>query len=807
MTATAAFAQSKDSDARSVEFDAELDRLRDAIEDFRAGRISDVQFRAVRVPMGVYEQRQSGQFMLRARCPAGVTTPQGLARLAEVSAAFGNGVLHVTTRQDIQVHRVALEAIDPALRRLAAAGVSTRGGGGNTVRNITVCTHAGVCTDELFDVSPSATEVSRRLLADPRSFTLPRKYKLAFAGCGRDCEGALVNDLGFIARVRDGIPGFAVYVGGGMGARSRIGELLLAFIPSHEAGLVADAVKRVFDQHGNRKDKHRARLRFLVEQLGLARFRELYLAERAHDAPAAGDLARLEPTPSSVALPRPATLSDAGVQGSRTSWLTRCVAAQRQHGLNQVTLPLQLGDIDSRAATALADIAGRFGERALCTTQEQNLVLRSVRDEELAALHEELVPLGFGDGTPRVVQRLVACAGAATCKLGLCQSRGLAAEMTEALLGSGLDLDAAADVSIRISGCPNACGRHPLAAIAFAGAARRVGGQLVPHYLVQLGGRHGEERTRLAVGTMPVPARLAPRFVKELLTSYLATTAPRDFDAYLDAEGRGLAATLLQSFRLAATDPELALHSVDWGTTEPFSLAGRGPGECGAGVFDLIEVDLASAAEALAAGRYYAVVTLAARALLVTRGEQPANDAEALDLFCGHFLTAGFIDAKFGPLIAAAKASATAAPPRAHFAGDPADAAALLAAVRALYAGMDASLRFNAAATTAVSDATAALGAPAAPGATAVAKQPGAEPAPTVPVKDFRKVVCPLNYVKTKLVLASMRAGDRLVVLLDEKGARSVPASAAADGHAILSAVAEADGWRVLIQKGEPAGG
>lgn len=257
----------------------DLEKLREMTVQFQAGTVSAAYFQAFRVPMGVYEQRESGTFMLRVRLPAGGMLPHQMRGLAEVAKKDGNGILHVTTRQDIQVHRVPLDAIHPALVALYDVGLSTKGGGGNTVRNITACYDSGVCKKEVFDVAPYAVALTEFLLSDRLSYELPRKYKIAFSGCNRDCAGATTNDLGFIAKRHGNVSGFTVYVGGGMGAYNRVADLLEDFVPASQFYLLAEAVKRVFDKYGNRKNKHKARLRFLIEQMGFEAFQRLYRGE------------------------------------------------------------------------------------------------------------------------------------------------------------------------------------------------------------------------------------------------------------------------------------------------------------------------------------------------------------------------------------------------------------------------------------------------------------------------------------------------------------------------------------------------
>jgi len=675
--------------------EGELHELYQTVERFKARELSEAQFRAFRVPMGIYEQRESGTYMLRVRLPAGGILPHQLKRLAEVAAAYGNGVLHVTTRQDIQVHRVALDAMYPALLSLLEAGLSTKGGGGNTVRNITACHDSGVCPREAFDVAPYAVAVTERMLPDRLSYELPRKYKIAFSACSRDCAGATVNDLGFIAHRQAGAEGFAVYAGGGMGAKSRVGNLLHGFVPASDAFLVAEAVKRLFDKHGDRKNKHRARLRFLVERIGFEAFQRLYEEELAA-------LRAAGPAPLTVrALPGgepgrnwPASAPTPAPSAEFARWREANLTPQKQAGFFMVELPLVLGDLPAQKASALAEVVAAHGEGMLRATPTQNLVLRWASEEELPALHQELSALGLAEPQPLVLRNLVACAGASTCRLGICLSRGLAKALRQSLRASdSLDLDKLGGVQIHISGCPNACGRHPVAGIGFAGAARRVAGRLAPHYALYLGGRVTEGQTRLALATGTLPARNVPAFALAFLKAFQASRQAPDLQAFLDHGGRSVAEALVARYREVPAFEDDQSFYYDWDADLPFSLAGRGPGECSAGVFDLIEVDLASACEALNAGRHYAAAALAVRSLLITRGLQPKDDAEAFELFLTHFVRQGLVDRRVEPVVSAGARHALAADQAQTFAGAPADVAALVFAVRSLYDQMDASLR------------------------------------------------------------------------------------------------------------------
>ena len=772
----------------------DLKKFEETTDRFRNGKISAAEYRALRVPMGIYEQREEGTFMLRVRIPVGGVLPHQMRTLAALARKYGNGVLHVTTRQDIQVHRVRLEQIQAALLELNGAGLSTKGGGGNTVRNITSCPDAGVCAREAFDVSPYCIALTEFLVADPLSFQLPRKYKIAFSGCPGDCSGARVNDLGLVAKRAGSSLGFAVYVGGGMGAHARVGDLLEEFIPQGEAHRVAEAVKRVFDQHGNRKDRNKARLRFLVEQIGLARFRELYVEELErlrNVSPSGGSPVRDLPRRN-----RPAFKTAAPPHAEFDAWRKKNVLPQKQNGYHLVHIPLPLGDIPSATLEKLAETVAEHGEGMARTTQSQNLVVRWVHEDELTSFHRLLAAAGLAKPTVPVLRNMISCTGASTCKLGICLSRGLAAAISEKIVQDRLDLDALGEFRIHISGCPNSCGRHPVAHLGLFGVARRVGERLVPHYVIQVGGGTVGDRTRLAEGKEPVPARSVPAFVADFLRAFLASPECPDYEAFLSAGGREAAKKLVVAHQRVPPFEEDKNYYYDWGAEAPFSLAGRGAGECSAGVFDLIEVDLKSSHDALREGNLFAATVLAARALLVTQGQEARTDADALQLFSTHFLDPGHVSVAFRPLIEQAQRSALASRPE-DFHGSAstpllasaAEVSALVEAVQTLYDRMGPSLRFPPTA------------------------QAGAQPPQSSPVftsasdvkidrnADFHGVACPLNYVKTKLLLEQMEKGQVLSVLLNQEGLRNVPASVERDGHAVLSVKQAGDRWQVIVRK------
>jgi sulfite reductase (ferredoxin) len=631
----------------------DLDKLRQMSEAFQAGAIDAARFQAFRVPQGVYEQREAGTYMLRARLVAGVLTPEQMRVAAGVAARYGNGQLHLTSRQDLQVHGVGVANIHAAVVELTRAGLATKGGGGNTVRNIAACYLAGACPEEVFDVAPYVARQTETLLEDGASFQLPRKYKIAYSGCGKDCAGATVNDLGFVSKIREERRGFSVWVGGGMGSNSRVGKLLEEFVPAEDALRVAEAVKRVFDQKGNRRDRHRARIRYLVEELGFEEFARLYREE----------LAKL---PAAEAWQPEATASE-GVT---------------------VELSPELGVMDAGQMEKLAAVVERYGEGFVHATNWQTVTLRGVAAGAVARLKEEVGALGIAVDEPLTLRHLMSCAGASTCRLGIGLSRGLAGAIREELKGSGLGLDAGA--TVHISGCPNSCGRHGVASIGLQGAARRAHGRLVPFYVAQLGGHVEEGKTVLATGNLAMPARKVPGFVAALLKEFEASAEAPDFQAYLAAGGRETAARLAQE---RAGVPEDESYFYDFGATEPFTLQGRGQAECGAGVFDLIGLDLAAADGALAAGRRFAAVAAAARALLVTREQSARDDGEGLRVFERFFVEQELVGQEHAGLVKRAVAAAEAGDPEAALGATAEEAGALVGAVKELYASLSPSLK------------------------------------------------------------------------------------------------------------------
>jgi sulfite reductase (ferredoxin) len=678
---------------------AELDELDSYIARYQRGEIDAATLKVRRVPFGCYEQREDGTYMVRIRATGGALTPLQLRVIAEISARYGSDAIHITTRQEFQIHQVALENVLPVMRELLSAGLASRGGGGNTVRNVLVSPDAGVGIDEVFDPSPYAFALTSRLIAESDSWLLPRKFKIAFSNSLADSSYAEFNDLGFVAQNRDGQNGFSVYVAGGLGTKPEVGHLLHEFIPPEDVYVVSCALKRLFDKHGNRKNRHAARLRFLWKTLGEARFRELYEEQlhitRGENHPAL----HIEDVPQFSLLPPFAPEKDTTPEFYQ--WRDRYVENQKQSELVSVRVPVFLGNFKNEYAIRLAQFLAPFGGYVLRASFGQNLRLRNLPKSYLPNvfhLVRELTELASG---PRLIGNSIACTGADTCKLGICLSKGALSATVERLTRSSLDLDQIADFKLNLSGCPNTCGQHMLADLGFYGNVGRNGQHMFPAYMVVAGAEIGNGNARLAKPIDRVSARDLPEFVHDVLKLWIARKNEYpSFSAYVDANGTQEIQEIAGRVREIPAFSKDSSYYQDWGAAESFSLVGRGIGECSAGLFDLIEVDLNSARQLREEFRsgdpqsedtLYGITLRSARALLITRGIEAPTDAAVFDNFAKHFIQAGLIDRRFESVIRSAHQKNTGELNQLEE-----EVFALLNAVEALYRSMDNSLRFPA---------------------------------------------------------------------------------------------------------------
>ena len=598
--------------------------------------------------------------MTRIKIPYGGWSPEQMETIAALAEEYSDAILHVTTRQDIQLHYVHIEDTPDLMRRLAAVDVTTREACGNSVRNITACPLAGVCHTEAFDVSPYAHAMMRFLLGHPDVQDFGRKFKPAFSGCEHEACGLVnMHDAGFIGQVRDGKRGFKVFIGGGLGAVPHYAKVLSEFTPEEELLPQMQAVARVYARLGERKNRNRARIKFLVAKLGIEEFRRLVEEERVtlpHDPRWTAYLEDLPRTqgepvrepqprrpPSSPPLPR----GDEGggdKPASFDEWYRTNIYRQRQAGYCTITINLPLGDITSDQTRALADIARKYVGDNIRTTVEQNLVLRFVSEADLPALYTELKAVALAAPGAGSITDVTSCPGTDTCKLGIASSRGLGGQLREHLLAKGPNLDPAIQgLHIKTSGCFNSCGQHHVADIGFYGVSRKVANYTVPHFQVVLGGEWTNNAGSYGLAVGSVPSKAIPPMLDALTEKY--TQERNDGEMFKDwvaRLGKKEIRDFIEPFMKVPDHSDDATYYADWGDPREFTLGDMGIGECAGEVVSLFAIEIVKAdslafesqialeeddyarADALA---YQAMLT-AARSLIRTRFIDITNDPE-----------------------------------------------------------------------------------------------------------------------------------------------------------------------------------
>jgi sulfite reductase (ferredoxin) len=554
--------------------------------------------------------------MQRIKIPAGGLNASQLETMAELAEEYSDGIAHVTTRQDFQLHYVHIDDTPSVMRRLAAANITTREACGNSVRNVTACPYAGVCADESFDVTPYSRALSRFLLGHPDCQSFGRKFKPAFSGCAQHaCGLTSLHDLGLIAKTRVDEStgreelGFEMYVGGGLGAVPYHAKLLDAFIPPEELLPITQAIARVFARLGEKKNRNRARIKFLVQDLGIEKFRELVLEERKvlpfdprwteyiEQARAEFQEAPLKASSAeNVELSQLVTIGNLnGDSEDFKRWLKFNIRPQRQPGYVTVNVALPLGDITANQLRSLADIIRRFTRETIRTTVEQNFAIRWVSKADLPELYKALNTAGLANVGAGALVDITSCPGTDTCKLGISSSRGLAAELRRRVEEKNFESDDAVQkLHIKISGCFNSCGQHHVADLGFYGVSRKIAGHAVPHFQVVLGGEWEHNAGSYGLPVVAVPSKNIPKVVSRLTERYLAERQPGEvFKDFVKRTGKAELKNMLDDL----TRPPAGDRSFfsDWGDVREYTLGDMGDGECAGEVVSLVEFGLAAA--------------------------------------------------------------------------------------------------------------------------------------------------------------------------------------------------------------------
>ena len=857
----------------------DLDYTQSLIDQFKAGEIQAGQLKSNRVPMGIYEQRKNQHYMLRLRCAGGLVTPEQLAKIAFVGHQLSTSHLHVTTRQEIQIHNVDIEDAIPALKKLEKVGISSAGGGGNTVRNMMVDDRSGLTADEEFDVYPYVEELTSRLIAEKDSFTMPRKYKVAIDTSVATANYSYIADLGLQARIKDGQRGFRVLIAGSAASNAHTGWEVFDFLPEKDLYRAAKALKNWFHKYGNRRNRHKARMRYVFYKYGTEEAKRLYLEEFEElkkdgsidfEAPA---LPLEHHKPGFPALKAPTDFE---------TWKRRYAHKQTNaEGLKEnlwyAYIPLRHGNNSTDFFAEVAEYLGNYGNDVIRFTKKEQIQVRNIPEEYLTNIYAFFKKLGvYQIDYPVVVTNLTCCTGADTCRLGICLPKGAIDVIAKQLLNSDLNLDAIPDFELRMNGCTNICALATWGDLGFSGRVGRVGDDPYPAYTIWLPVK-GKHEIDLQQGY--IAAKKIPVFVEDYLRDVIAEQANyTDYYDYVAKRGVDIVKNLIAKYKEVAPYSEEPDTFFDFGDDEKFSLIKYGKAECSAGLFDIIEIDQDTIREKrkeveLLMGNtpqgvpadlqsdgkqetskieklLHDIVFSENRMLLVTRGLDPRTDEDVYNGFEKEFIAAGIIPQKFKVLTDKARnnESLIAEKPLIDELAD---------LLNDLYQNMDDSLQFKLPAAQSPTDFTdntdskeksaesnskeeksagqknrsekedKSVSSVKSAGqknrsedeekSVSSVKSAGqkntneneqkssaGEPGATSPdvKKDFRGVMCPMNFVKTKIALTPMQSGQILEILLDDGAPiENVPGSVKNEGHTILSTEKVENYWKVLIKK------
>lgn len=801
----------------------DLDYTQSLIDQFKAGEIQAGQLKSNRVPMGIYEQRKNQHYMLRLRCAGGLVTPEQLAKIAFVGHQLSTSHLHVTTRQEIQIHNVDIEDAIPALKKLEKVGISSAGGGGNTVRNMMVDDRSGLTADEEFDVYPYVEELTSRLIAEKDSFTMPRKYKVAIDTSVATANYSYIADLGLQARIKDGQRGFRVLIAGSAASNAHTGWEVFGFLPEKDLYRAAKALKNWFHKYGNRRNRHKARMRYVFYKYGTEEAKRLYLEEFEElkkdgsidfEAPA---LPLEHHKPNFPALKAPTDFE---------TWKRRYAHKQTNaEGLKEnlwyAYIPLRHGNNSTDFFAEVAEYLGNYGNDVIRFTKKEQIQVRNIPEEYLTNIYAFFKKLGvYQIDYPVVVTNLTCCTGADTCRLGICLPKGAIDGIAKQLLNSNLNLDAIPDFELRMNGCTNICALATWGDLGFSGRVGRMGDDPYPAYTIWLPVK-GKHEIDLQQGY--IAAKKIPAFVEDYLRDVIAEQANyADYYDYVAKRGVNIVKDLIAKYKEVAPYSEEPDTFFDFGDDEKFSLIKYGKAECSAGLFDIIEIDQDTIREKrkeveqlLSDGKQntgkiekllHDIVFSENRMLLVTRGLDPRTDEDVYNGFEKEFIAAGIIPQKFKVLTDKARNNESLIEQKPLI-----DELADL--LNDLYQNMDDSLQFKLPAEKTpveqvAEEKNAEEKAPAeqvseekAPAEKASAAEETETIVPDVK-KDFRGVMCPMNFVKTKIALTPMQSGQILEILLDDGAPiENVPGSVKNEGHTILSTKKVENYWKVLIKK------
>ena len=549
--------------------------------------------------------------MLRIKVPYGGLNTEQADVLADLAEEYSDGIAHVTTRQDIQLHFIHIDDTPSILRRLASVGITTQEACGNSVRNVTACPKAGCCKQEIFDITPYAKAMMLFLLGHHDVQDFGRKFKIAFSACKENACGLTnIHDLGLIAKTKliNGKEkrGFEFYVGGGLGAVPYPAKLLEEFVPEEELLSMTQAICRVFSRLGEKKNRARARVKFLVAKVGIDEFRCLVREERAKQPEDKRWIEYLKDLPSyyeEYPLNDLASVTNEEILSENDEdyliWKKQNAAPQKQSGYCIVTIKLPLGDITTTQLRDLSRMSNKYINNTMRTTIEQNIVLRWVREVDLPAIYADLKSLSLAESGASHITDIVACPGTDTCKLGISASRGLAMELRKSfkkgeLANLTLD-DVINKLHIKISGCFNSCAQHHVADIGFYGVNRKISGHAVPHFQVVLGGQWEGNGASFGLPVIAIPSKNIPKVVHRLANRYKQECKNNEsFTDFVSRLGKAEVKSMLSDLAKIPSYEEERYYYSDWGDPREYSIGDMGVGECAGEVVSRLDMDLAA---------------------------------------------------------------------------------------------------------------------------------------------------------------------------------------------------------------------
>lgn len=634
----------------------EIIDLEKKIHLFQEGKVDEERFRSLRLARGIYGQRQPGVQMIRIKLPYGKVTGEQLIRIADVADEYSNGVLHITTRQDIQIHYVNLDKTPELWAKLAKDDITLREACGNTVRNVTASETAGIDPLEPFDVTPYAHVVFQFFLRNPICQEMGRKIKISFSATDKDTALSYLHDLGFIPKLKDGKRGFKVMLGGGLGSQPRHADVLYNFLPEEKIIAVTESVLRVFDRYGERSRRMKARMKFLIADVGLKEFVRLINEEQkalSHQEYCINIPQEIMLEKKKITDYNEAVCTDK----SYNLWKLTSVFEQKQMGFVAVGIKVTLGNFRTEKARSLASIIQRYGSNEMRFTLRQNILLRNIQIEHLPELYNELKQLQFTEIGYNSLADITACPGTDTCNLGIASSTGIASALEKVLYEEYPQYLTRQSLTIKISGCMNACGQHNMAHIGFQGMSVRTPNKLVaPALQVLLGGSViGDGQGRFADKVIKIPSKRGPEALRIILNDYDNNGGGQEYDVYYQDRGEHYFYDLLK--HLSPTDNLSNDDFIDWGHNKEYVQA-VGVGECAGVVIDLVQTLLyeskekldnavgALSASAWSDGIYYSYSAFVntAKAILLANNLKTNTQAGIIKQFDEAFISTGKIE-------------------------------------------------------------------------------------------------------------------------------------------------------------------